>query len=102
MHVLCCVVTVCMLLQAAWIEAEKDSAKRAETRAADLAAKEARLAAKEEALAAQQQVRVTWRKSWGTVRGQWCRQPSTGWSEAASSVSLMTLEEHKLGPCRHR
>jgi hypothetical protein len=46
----------CLLLQAAWIESEKDAAKRAEAWAADLAAKEARLAAKEEALAAQQQV----------------------------------------------
>lgn len=45
-----------VLLQAAWIEAEKDAVKRAESRAADLAAREARLAAKEEALAAQQQV----------------------------------------------
>lgn len=44
--------------QAAWIEAERGAAQRAEARAADLAAKEARLAAKEEALAAQQQ--VTW------------------------------------------
>lgn len=73
-HVLCCVVVVGMLLQAAWIEAEKDAAKRAETGAADLAAKEARLAAKEEALAAQQQVRMTWG---GCVDG-WAGSPTVG------------------------
>lgn len=43
-------------LQAAWIEAEKEAAKRSEQRMAELAAREARLNAQADALAAQQQV----------------------------------------------
>jgi len=52
----CVTIVTPLWSQAAWIEAEKEAAKRAEARAADLAAREARLAAKEEGLAAQQQV----------------------------------------------
>ncbi len=47
---------MCDLHQAAWIEAEKEAAKRYEQRAAELAAKEARLTAQADAPAAQQQV----------------------------------------------
>jgi hypothetical protein len=57
---LLCARGACLLpvwLQAAWIEAEKEAAKRSEQRMAELAAREAHLNAQADALAAQQQVR---------------------------------------------